>query len=159
MYAALPSGTTTVPQNTNGSWVFTADGAVAPFNQMHMQMGGPAGDHIVAIAPFGISPSNILRTMPWGLPGSNATGNAEVISINGTVRSLLDPADIRRNYFHEGTTWTIFGGTPTGGNQVGTNKLENTTMETFSQGGNCFSCHFTNATAVSHVFNQTRPLF
>jgi cytochrome c peroxidase len=42
---------------------------------------------------------------------------------------------------------------------VGTNKLENTTMETFNQGANCFSCHVSNTTAVSHVFNDTAPLF
>lgn len=158
-YSKLPSGTTSVPQNTTGNWVFTANGAAAPFNQMHMQMGGPSGDHIVAVSPFAISPSNVLRTMPWGLLGSNANGNAEVISINNVVRSTLDPADLRRNYFHEGTTWTIFGASPTAGNQVGTNKLENTTLETFNQGGNCFDCHGTNTTSVSHVFNGTKPLF
>jgi hypothetical protein len=82
-----------------------------------------------------------------------------VISLNGTVRSLLDPADIRGNYFHDGTTWTIGGATPSSGNQVGTNKLENTTLETFSQGNNCFTCHGSNTTAVSHVFDDTSPLF
>lgn len=158
-YAKLPSGTASVPQNTAGNWVFSANGATSPFNEQHLAMGGPTGDHVVAVAPFSISPSNILRTMPWGLAGSNTNGNAEVISINNVVRSTLDPADLRRNYFHEGTTWTIFGASPTGGNQVGTNKLENTTMETFNQGGNCFNCHVTNTTAVSHVFNSTKPLF
>ncbi|HEX4954498.1 MAG TPA: hypothetical protein VF017_13990 [Thermoanaerobaculia bacterium] len=155
-----PGGSGMVPQDTTGTWVFCANGAGAPFNEKHMEMGGPAPfDHIVASPPFLIGPSNILRTMPWGLNGSSSTGNAEVISINNTVRSLLDPADLRRNYFHEGTTWTIFGGSPGAGNQVGTNKLENTTMETFSQGANCFSCHATNTTSVSHVFNETSPLF
>ncbi len=158
-YAKTPSGTTTVPQNTAGNWVFTANGATGPFNEMRMMMVGPNLDHIVANPPFTISPSNILRTMPWGLPGGTSTGNAEVISLNGIVRSLLDPSDIRRNYFHEGTTWTIFGASPSPGNQVGTNKLENTTLETFFQGNNCFSCHFTNTTIVSHVFNATKPLF
>lgn len=158
-YTKLPSGTTTIPQDTSGNWVFCANGATTPFNDMHMGMGGPAGDHIVPIAPFAISPSNILRIKPWGLEGSNSTPNAEVISINGIVRSLLDPADLRRNYFHGGTTWTIFGAPPTGGNQVGTNKLANTTMETFAQGSNCFTCHGTNTTVVSHVFDDTSPLF
>lgn len=32
-------------------------------------------------------------------------------------------------------------------------------METFFQGNNCFSCHATNTTSVSHVFNETNPLF
>ncbi len=137
--------------------MFSANGAIAPFNEKHMTMG--TGGHIVSISPFHISPSNILRTRPWGLNGSNSTRNAEVIAINNKVRALLDPADIRRNYFHEGTTWTIFGASPTGTNQVGTNKLSNTTMETFTQGTNCFNCHATNTTAVSHVFAQTAPLF
>ena len=94
------------------------------------------------------------------MDGTVSLGNAEVISINNTVRSLLDPADVRKNYFHEGTTWTIFGGntTPTS-NQVGTKKLSNTTMETYAQGSNCFSCHGTNTTAVSHIFADTEPLF
>jgi hypothetical protein len=162
-YTKSPSGTGTVPQNTAGNWVFCANGASSPFNQMRVAMGGAAGDHVVANVAadpsFTIGPSNVLRTMPWGLPGSSAGGNAEVISINNVVRSLLDPNDIRRNYMHEGTTWTIFGASPTGGNQVGTNKLENSTMETFFQGNNCFSCHSTNTTIVSHVFNDTSPLF
>jgi len=158
-YAKTPSGTTNVPQDTTGNWVFCANGATAPFNEMHMMMGGANGDHIMSNLPLHIGPSNLLRTMPFGLNGSNATGNAEVISINFTVRSLLDPNDVRRNYFHEGTTWTIFGASPTAGNQVGTNKLENTTMETFNQGSNCFACHSTNTTLVSHVFDDTKPLF
>jgi hypothetical protein len=161
-YANNSSGTTTVPQNTAGNWVFCANGSTGPFNQMRMVMGGPNGDHIVANtavnSSFTIGPSNILRIMPFGLQGSNANGNAEVLSLNNTVRSLLDPADIRRNYFHEGTTWTIFGASPPS-SQVGTNKLENSTLETFFQGGNCFSCHQTNTTAVSHVFDNTQPLF
>jgi len=157
-YDKTPSGTTNIPQNTTGNWVFCANGSTGPFNEMRMMMGGPAGDHIVSNLPLHIGASNILRTMPFGLPGSSATGNAEVISINGTVRSLLDAADVRRNYFHEGTTWSIFGQDPSG-HEVGTNKLENTTLETFFQGNNCFTCHHTNTTAVSHVFNDTKPLF
>lgn len=158
-YAKTPSGIGTVPQVTTGTWVFCANGSAGPFNEKHMTMSGPVGDHISPISPFTISPSDILRTMPWGLDGSSSSENAEVISINNTVRSLLDPNDLRRNYFHEGTTWTVFGGSPSAGNQVGTNRLENTTMETFNQGSNCFSCHKTNTTAVSHVFDETSPLF
>lgn len=158
-YTKLPSGTATVPQSTAGNWVFTANGSSGPFNEMRMRMGGASGDHIVPNPSFTISASNILRIKPWGLDGGDATPNAEVLSINELVRSRLDPADLRRNYFHEGTTWTAFGASPTGFNQVGTNKLENTTMETFFQGNNCFSCHATNTTSVSHVFNETNPLF
>ena len=116
-YAKTPSGTGVIPQNTVGSWVFCANGAVAPFNQMRMQMGGAGGTHILPIPPFAIT--NVLRTMPWGLPSANAVGNAEVISLNNTVRALLHPADIRRNYFHGGTTWTIGGAPPTGSTRWG----------------------------------------
>ena len=158
-YATTTSGTTPVPQNTAGNWVFTANGSTGPFNVMRMRMGGASGTNIVPMPGQTIGPSEVLRLMPWGLSGSNSSGNAEVISLNGTVRSLLDPADIRRNYFHEGTTWTIGGASPSSGNQVGTNKLENTTLETFSQGNNCFTCHGSNTTAVSHVFDDTSPLF
>lgn len=159
VYKTTSNTNTTIPQNTAGVWVFCANAAVAPFNEMHMMMGGTNFDHIVNVPGFTISPSNIIRSMPWGLPGTNANGNAEVISTNNKVRSMLDPADIRRNYIQTGTTWTIGGAAPSGGNQVGTNKLANTTMETFAQGSNCFSCHQSNKTQVSHIFDETKPLF
>jgi hypothetical protein len=156
-YARAPGGVGTIPLNTIGNWLFCANGAVAPFNQAHMRMA--AAGHIQPVAPFPISPTNVVRSKPWGLDGTNALGNAEVISLNNIVRNLLDPNDVRRNYFHGGTTWTVGGAPPGVGNQAGTNKLSNTTMETFTQGGNCFGCHGTNTTAVSHIFADTQPLF
>jgi hypothetical protein len=73
---------------------------------------------------------------------------------------LLNPADVRRNYFQVGTTWTIAGQAPgTLGPELGTNILSNTTMETFVQPSNCFTCHRTNTTVVSHIFNEIEPLF
>jgi hypothetical protein len=66
-----------------------------------------------------------------------------------------------------GATWTIGGNAPNANNQVGTNKLANTTMETYQQGSdptkntglNCFGCHVTNTTDVSHVYPAIAPLF
>jgi hypothetical protein len=79
-----------------------------------------------------------------------------------------------------GATWTVNGGAPTGqgdgipacgvstGCPVGTSALSNTTMETYQQGkdntlanggSNCFTCHVTNTTGVSHVFGAIKPLF
>jgi hypothetical protein len=157
-YSKTPSGTGTITQNTTGDWLFCSNGSAGPFNLPHIAVGAPS--HVVSVFPFTISPSDTRREKPWGLNGSTPVGNAEVISINNTVRSLLDPADVRKNYFHEGTTWTIFGGnTSPSSNQVGTNKLSNTTMETYTQGGNCFNCHATNTTSVSHIFADTDPLF
>jgi hypothetical protein len=157
-YSKTPSGTGTIPEGPLvGDWLFSANGSAGPFNQPHMIVSAPG--HVTSLTPFTVSPSDTRREMPWGLAGSSASGNAQVISINNVVRSLLDPADVRRNYVHVGTTWTIFGAAPNGSNQVGTNKLANTTMETYTQGANCFSCHFTNTTAVSHIFDSTDPLF
>jgi hypothetical protein len=159
-YTKTPPGTGTVTQNTVGDWLFSSNGSAGPFNQPHITTISAPPGHLLSVSPFTISPSDTLRVKPWGLNGSTPGGNAEVISINNTVRSLLDPADVRKNYFHEGTTWTIFGAntTPTS-NQVGTNKLANTTMETYSQGSNCFSCHGSNTTTVSHIFADIDPLF
>jgi hypothetical protein len=158
-YLTTSNSTSNVAQNTSGSWVFCANGSSGPFNERLITMGGPDGSHVVAAPGKTIGPSNIRREKPWGLNGSASSQNAEVISTNHIVRSLLNPNDVRINYIQTGTTWTIFGGSPSSGNQVGTNILANTTMETFSQGTNCFSCHNTNTTAVSHVFNDTKPLF
>jgi hypothetical protein len=158
-YQNTASGNTSIAQTTTGVWVFCSSGSAGPFNVPHMGMGGADGTHIVATAGNTISPSDILRDRAWGLDSANAVGNSEVISTNNIVRSLLDPADVRVNYIQTGTTWTIFGGSPSTGNQVGTNILSNTTMETFSQPSNCFSCHNTNTTAVSHIFDDTKPLF
>jgi hypothetical protein len=155
-YKTTTGAAVTIPQSTTGNWVFCSNGSVGPFNESRMFMDG---DHIKPTSLHTIGPSDILRSMPWGLNGTSATGNSEVISINNLARSLLDVNDLRRNYIQTGTTWTIFGASPTSTNQVGTNILANTTMETFTQGNNCFNCHSTNTTLVSHIFDATKPLF
>ncbi len=72
-----------------------------------------------------------------------------------------------------GATWTIFGAPPNNNNQVGTNKLANTTMETFFQPSNCFNCNQGNmlgtlvgppptppvGEGLSHVYGPVKPLF
>ena len=165
-YTKTPSGTGSVLENAPGDWLFASNGSTGPFNVAHMEPLDTIPGHLVSTFPFTISPSDTRREMPWGMDGSSASSNAQVISINNKVRSLLDPADVRRNYIHIGTTWTKLGVDPIDFNnpnpnasQVGTNKLANTTMETYSQGSNCFSCHGTNTTAVSHIFDTTDPLF
>jgi hypothetical protein len=87
-----------------------------------------------------------------------------MISLNNSVRSQLVKGDVRANYFFVGSTWTEGGQAPTGaypqGNVIGTSQLANSTMETFQQqtGNNCFSCHRTNTTNVSHVYPIVLPL-
>ncbi len=152
-YLNTSNSSVNVPQQTAGFWVFCATNAAAPFNQQHIEMNG---DHIVPFGGFTISPSNIRREMPFGKPGTgNDASNSEVISTNNAVRSKLDAADVRINYIQTGTTWFI----PNTTVEVGTNKLANTTMETFVQGSNCFSCHSGRTVDVSHIYSDTKPLF
>jgi hypothetical protein len=158
------SGLKTVAQNTSGTWLFTPSGSAGPFNTSSNSWTG------TSITGSPVSPSAILRAKPWGTndggtPANAAGMNTQVISANASVISQLDPADIRRNYFQLGTTWTIGGTPPSGGNEVGTNHLANATIETFVQGStpsdpssNCFSCHNTNTVAVSHIYRELNPL-
>jgi hypothetical protein len=154
------AGPQTVPQNTSGTWLFSATGSTGPFNQEHMSFTGPPSNTIQSLASFTISPSDTLRLEPWGMDGSTAGSNTEVISTNAHVRGMLANGDIRANYVLTGATWTIPGTFV----QVGTNKLTNTTMETYQQGSNCFSCHQGNTTnfdpnGLSHIFGGLQPLF
>jgi hypothetical protein len=147
----------TVPQDTTGTWLFSANGAPAPFNIAHLKA---SGADLTSISPFTISPSNTLRVNAWGDPAGAASAgkNTEVIAINNSVLGKLINGDVRKNYMFTGATWTIPGTAPPAG-QVGTNHMANTTMETYQQGGNCFSCHVTDTTSVSHVFDPLKPLF
>ncbi len=153
-------GTQTVTQNTAGTWLFAANGAAAPFNIEHMFFTGPPSNNIQSNGGFTISPSDTLRSEPWGIDGSNNIGNnssnTQVISMNAHVRGMMAGGDIRGNYVMTGATWTIPGTFV----QVGTNKLSNTTMETYHQGLNCFDCHQGNTTnfdpnGLSHIFGGT----
>jgi hypothetical protein len=187
-YINTSNQTIAVNQNTAGTWLFTANGAAAPFNA---EIAQAACNNINGIPPtvnncpppaptVAIKPSNVIRWKAWGaafnsspnpLDASAAASNTEVISIHNTV--TVPGADVRNNYFMTGATWTIAGAAPNGqfnvvanGNEVGTSFLSNTTMETFQQGtsntnatgSNCFSCHTTNTTSVSHVYGALLSL-
>jgi hypothetical protein len=178
-YVNTSNTTITVPQNTAGDWTFCADNSAGPFNEQRMTYVSP---NIVAESPFSISAANVIRWKAWGgasdsrpnpLDATTAASNTEVIAINNSVIGMLLGGDIRANYVMTGSTWTIGGASPTGsfhngsGNEVGTSKLCNTTMETFQQGTNtlfatginCFTCHASNQTDVSHIFDPLKPLF
>jgi len=157
-----PTGAQTMPQNTAGTWLFTPGGWPGPFNAMHASWNSATGN--IVGTPAG--PSPVLRRRPWGSDPSDAVTNTQVISLNASVIGQLKPGDVRRNYFQVGTTWTIGGQAPDNSNQVGTNQLANSAIETFVQaagptgtGSNCFSCHGTNTVEVSHVYRQMHPLF
>jgi hypothetical protein len=155
-YQNASNVTKTVAQSTAGSWLFSASNSAGPFNVSHVKFTTP---DIVAKGAFNIGPSDTLRVEPFGKDGTDVASNTEIISINDSVRSQLIAGDIRANYVFSGATWTIFGAFPTPGNQVGTNKLVNSTMETYQVGSNCFDCHDTNTVSTSHVYPVLKPLF
>jgi hypothetical protein len=140
--------------------------------------------NIVAAPGHTISSSETLRSKAWGaavdvspnpVDVTATASNTEIISINNSVSGQMISPDVRKNYFMTGSTWTIGGASPipqpcgvTPGCEVGTSQLANTTMETFQQGpdntaahgsSNCFTCHVSNTTSVSHIFNPLKPLF
>ncbi|HLY92301.1 MAG TPA: hypothetical protein VKQ89_03500 [Candidatus Angelobacter sp.] len=168
------SGNKTVPQDSAGNWLFCVPNCPtgSSFNQSHAKLSG--NDIVGNPAGASITPSNTLRTNPWGLPGTAAgsvSSNTQIVSINNSVLSQLIAGDMRKNYFMLGATWTINGQPPTpSGVQVGTNVLANSTMETYVQGvTNCFSCHDNNGVAngmlginadsgLSHIYAPIQPL-
>ena len=172
-YINSSNATTNVARNTAGTWLFCPSGSTGPFNQPLASFSTP---NIVAANGGPIGPSNTIRAKAWGaasdvspnpIDGSTAASNSEIIAINNSVRGMLASGDIRGNYIMTGATWTIGGAAPSGGNQVGTSRLANSTMETFQQGpnnlfaggSNCFTCHISNTTSVSHVFDDIKAMF
>lgn len=109
-----------------------------------------------------IGPIDVQRVFPWGIAGSNTSSNTEIIATDHAVLSQLVSGDVRGNYIMTGATWRPFGALS--GSGVGTNKLANTTMETFAQGSNCFNCHLgnplgdANGSGHSHIFGELLPL-
>ena len=175
--------TKTVAQNTAGNWLFSMPGSAGPFNNAHASM-VPHTPNIAPVSPYTINPSDTIRLKPFGgaynitpnqVDATTAASNSEIIAVNNSVLGQLIGGDVRGNYYMVGSTWTMKGASPSGsysgsggaGNEVGTSQLSNTTMETYQQGPdsqwnqytNCFSCHQTNTTSVSHIFNHVKPLF
>jgi hypothetical protein len=154
----------TVSQSTTGTWLFCANGSVGPnFNQMHAMFSSP---NIVGVGgPIG--PSDIIHSRPFGaalgiqpnpLIPDDPSSNSQIIAIDNSIQqdfAAVGGSDVRTNYYMTGATWTEGGAAPNSsfptGINVGTSQLANTTMETFQQTGNCFSCHATNQLNVSHV--------
>jgi len=176
-YRNSGGGTTPTALDTSGTWLFTTTGSTGPFNLRHAIV---SGANIAAESPpTPIGPDNIIRHKAWGAASdvqpnplkTTPASNSEIISVNNSVRGVLIAGDVRRNYIMTGSTWLIAGSFPFASfntTQVGTSKLSNTTMETFTQGAsptaastlNCFSCHPAGKTTnVSHVFSSLKPLF
>ncbi len=90
---------------------------------------------------------SVCRQAPWG--GGDATNTANIQSLNASVAPHL-AGTVWENYELVGAVWTTGGNDIPGANgapmapgdqQIGSLKLANTTMETFTQDANCFACH------------------
>ncbi|WP_266171439.1 hypothetical protein [Dyella subtropica] len=186
-YTNNQGGTSTVPQGKAGRWVFALPTATAYNVQMANYKNAPnIQGQTTGSTTTTISPSDTMLMKAWGT-GSDASNflleNTEVISADSSVLTQLFKGDVRANYVMTGATWTQGGQVvqPTSSqptlpsNQIGTNLLNNTTMETYDQGAtsqsntgfNCFSCHANGSqspgqpanTGVSHIFSTLIPLY
>jgi len=189
-YTNASKQTVKQPFSSAGDFLFMANGgAQAGANTPCMWA---SGETIVAntvnptaptaICPGGIVPSNTVRQAPWGSPAATQTesvlkNNTLLLSINNSVRTQLDHGDLRRNYVQVGGIWTTT--PPDGGdapipdqngdqssNLRGSLILSNATMETYTQGRNCFDCHSLDKKAkdsfgayeLSHIYSTIDPL-
>jgi hypothetical protein len=194
-----PSQTITVPASSAGTWLFSTSNSNGPFNVVHANyktppyiMGSPIpgqSGQFFNVSPsdtqlvyaFGVSPNTVPPNQEDATP---AGANTEVLSSDISVLSQIPSGDVRANYYFIGSTWTFGGYAPTGqysstnnsnGAEIGTNRLANSTMETYHQattsinppqgsGSNCFSCHDNSTTGqkatteVSHIFSDMQPL-
>lgn len=158
------------PADGAGNWLFSATGAASsnPGPRMRVDRQNPANIKAVG-AGTTIGPSNVTRLKPWGTLSDGAqdtANNTDVISINKSVNSFLLPGDVRKNYIMIGSTWTKRGEPPTDDNQIGSNAMANSIMETFTQDGNCFGCHSGGdmlgsapGGGLSHIWGPIKPLF
>jgi hypothetical protein len=174
-YNNTSGATVTNPSDGAGSWLFSKGGASTVAPQSRMKVDPANGKDIVAInTPPTIGPIDITRQNPWGTLQTSAKvtqNNTDVVSVNQSVLNQIAAGDVRKNYIMVGATWTIDGKRPVGTNEVGTNTLANSTIETFMQRFNCFSCHTgpasdpnamlgdANGGGLSHIWGKIKPLF
>jgi len=176
-YINTKGATVGVKQDSGSNWLFSANASALNPNFSHITTNdpkiknGPNTDTLFGHHLFNISPSNTLRTMPWGSQSdanapsnpqdtTSARSNSEILSINNAIRSML-AGDIRANYLFIGAVWTPNGSAPTGtgytgthgapaapGETIGASVLANSTMETYFQSKkhSCFTCHSANVT-------------
>ena len=146
------------PTNNSG-WSFTSDACASCLQTSPLgecRQIGRACENINSgpVQANTAGPTQVCRLHPSG--GADATNQTEIAKLNialsgpnGLLTNLpaKDPMAVLGNYFHGGTLWL----TPTLGDiadvnqlkqlQKGSLKLANTTLESFQQDQNCFSCH------------------
>ncbi|MGJ8626218.1 MAG: hypothetical protein ACSHXB_04585 [Sulfitobacter sp.] len=191
-YYLADDGTTTLNSyDSDHDFLFMArgdgmDGAntecmQAADGEIKANLTGVEGDDST-VCDGGIVPSNTLRQYPWGSLANDTSSktianNTLLLSINHSVRSQLADADVRRNYIQTGSVWTDtpseYDAAPIPNqlanqavNLAGSTNLTNMTLETYTQGTNCFSCHALSPGTpnsfepfgLSHIYSQLKPL-
>jgi len=158
-------------------WMFSDSDRNATFNKPRMHFEESTGNIVADDPKKPIGPSNIRRNAPWGSPGRNSDLNTKIISINDQFIGRLADNDIRKNYIMIGASWTSNGGDPRTALRRGSDRLVNTTMETFVStpmgthepgSSTCLDCHkgpmlgdkdeHGHATRLSHIFGVLKPL-
>ena len=129
--------------------------------------------------------ANVIRRAPWGNLANDPseqtiTQNTMLVSLNNSIRSQLTTnavSDVRSNYIQTGNIWSdpiAPSKTAPIPDSAGTYATDlsggllaaNMTMETCTQGTNCFSCHSVHGVggssfasgALSHIFADIEPI-
>ena len=152
-YNNTSNQTIQVDPNQAGTWLFSAHNCTVPFNNERMHARNVP--YIDAFPGKTIGPIDTCRENAWGSSPNDsrlAEKNTQIIAINNSIIGMLPSGDVRKNYLLIGTTWNL---------GVGTSRLANTTLETFVQDKNCFSCHNGDLAGgnLSHMFGPLMPLF
>lgn len=178
-----------VPFDASGQYLFMkTGGAMSGANTQCMSLCDgaiQAGANCQATTPNcsgGIVSSDTYREHPWGASTADKSdakaveNNTMLLSLNnssGAGFEKLIPADVRRNYVQIGGIWTTI---PDGGTLApipdqkdysaadlrGSLLLANSSMETYEQHINCFTCHSISGSkpgrGVSHLMGFAKPL-
>jgi hypothetical protein len=143
----------TADPDPTGRWLFSASSCTGSPNVARVHARN--APIIKALEGKKIEPSDTCRVNAWGVHPDDellerSKKNTQVIAINSSVIGMLPVDDVRRNYLLIGTIWGL---------GSGSNRLANTTLETFEQGKNCFDCHKAqHPIELNHMFGSTKPL-
>lgn len=174
------------PFSSQGTFLFMETGGAIPSNT---ECAGESKGNLVAktvngspACEGGIVASNTYRQYPWGSNAADqtepvVTNNTLLLSLNNSIHSQLSQGDVRANYVQTGGIWTSAPSATADAPIPATDGYSasdlrgslfafNATMETYTQGTNCFSCHAQSKSApdsfqafeLSHIYSQIVPL-
>lgn len=181
--------TSTADMPTTGSWTFAPSTLPTKSSDFNVETVSTINNNLIAAQGDTLSSGTVsVRDNPWGSAALSETSNiqdpennAELISLNNDIMSMLPTGDPRQYYFVSGAVWTQHGNIPTydgagpSFTQKGSLSLSNSTMETFTQvaatdatkaDGGCFLCHSISGAqatakqgvAVSHIYGSINAI-